>query len=744
MRTTHVLGLNRASMLVALCFLVVGMFCGTAANAADRGINLMISSDTLGTEYSQRFSWLHWWETQRAKYQRFATAEQRVEWATNRLAAIEPMRQQLIDELTPVVKDASADPYVRSGAVMALARMRYEELVDLIVSDKAPPAGTTVRVGPSGQSWPVGLIGDDNVRVRVAGWLALGLLDTEKSRAKLVDEFAWAVTTDDQVARLTAFGFLKELTSEERDFVIMKMRNSKIAEVQRMALWALDQHDTKDNDKIMMAAIRELQSPYSVAQAMQATGPMSRQNMHKLLDMAIANPDKLVNDVSVYNHIKNGTVWQSTCTFGVREQLTISAMFALANMDPAPSNMARTIYKTLEETITEGQAAPGMHEAPLKEHTGNDRDKFGPVADYERGPAGLALAMQPAPGNNLVRHVDTLHEMLEGKTKVRVLVYPRDKSGKKDEDRKPGWDFRSIEQKLHPARGYAPVAMGLILQRMNPDTLLGQSRPLSPGDARAASRISRTLIQTLENTREFEDIRCSAAIAMGLSGSPTFRKPLHETLSGLGADDAALYGYIVEALGMLDDPDVPKLAEQYLLKAKSVGGDHDVLARRAIASALVFSKQTSEDIDEMLIEAWPKDPWAGLAIAKASAVRGGPKMVSYLLEKVTDPIHGQAAAMSLAEVVDPQSAWRLSSLTDDMNYTLDYRVPIEVGWNPYKPGDQEPLPTRLVHGFDNTYLMHNLLMRRLPPAGSFADFQNDDSNGQDHFIFKLDTKKAEK
>ncbi|MFN3165988.1 MAG: HEAT repeat domain-containing protein [Phycisphaeraceae bacterium] len=720
----------RRLLLAATCALgaLLAAPATEAAPYAD-GIDLRISP---GDEYTQRFSWLHWWETQRPSAQRDKVLESPAAWSMQRLAAIEPYRERLIAALEPLVKDTDADPYARAGAIVALARLRHEKLLELLVSDDAPAADSQPRLGPSGQSWPVGSVGDESVRVRVAGWLALGILDTPESRARLTDEFVWAVTVNDEVARVTAFGLLDKLSKDERDFLVTTMRNSKVAEVQRMALWALDQHDTQDNDPIMRDAVRQLISPYSVAQALQATGPMQRLGTYPLFETILDRPDKL-DEITVFNHIERGTVWQSTCTFGVKQQLTVSALLALTELDPATGDTGRALRKALVEQVEEGPATPDRHVQQIKDVTG-------PVGNYERGPAALALAMQADPKHDLNEHIDLLRKLLDdGYTKADVLVWQRDKQGKPLKHLDPVFVEEQLNQRSHPARGYAAVALGLILQRTNPDTQLGQQRPIAlrtKGQLNnVVGDISRTLIKELNDRSGHTDVRSGCAIAMGLSGYDRFRAPLHEALKTLDAGDAALYGYIVEALAMLDDPDAPALAEKYLRTNTTIKHENDRLARRALASALVFSNDTPDDIDKLIQQAWPNDPWVGIELARASAARGGGEMIGYLLDQLESPEHQAAAAICLADVVDPYGPWALSPLTDDMNYTLDFRTPVDVGWNPYKPGDQEPLPTRVVPGFENAYLMHVLLMERLP-AGNNLVIVNDDSNGGEGVMFR--------
>lgn len=737
-----------AMPLLCLLALCLSAPASHADNKDQLGINLTISPGD--GQFTQRFSWLHWWETQRPAQQRFDWTEQRAAWSVRRLAVVEPNRQQLIDTLVPIVKDASADPYAKAGAVMALARMRYEKLADLIVSDEPLSPDHRQIVSPSGENWPRGLIGDENVRVRVAGWMALGILDTEESRAKLVNEFNWAVMTDDEIARVTAFGFISELSKAERDFLIMKMRNSEVAEVQRMALWALQQHDSKANDAIMGEAIQTLISPYSVSQAILAEGTMQRQKPYELLAKIIGQPGAL-DDITVFRTIKDGNVWQSPFSFGVDKQLSVSAMLALTKLPPAEGNARSDIKRALDKAILEGPSRPSENDPGVV----RSDNLNAPIANYERGPAALALAMQTDGRFGLSDNLRTLESLLDGKTKTTELRYPRDERGKIDRDAAPVLVEKVIEQQEHPARGYAAVAMGLLMQRMDPGAKLGQENPLVlVSKAQAANvmgDLSRPLLKALGNTHELTDVRCAAAIGLGLSGQQQFRAPLLAALKKLRPGEEALYGYIVEALAMLDDPSVPKLVSTYLEQVDEIRSDNDQLARRALASALIFSTHTTpDDVDELVESAWSADPYVGIALAKASAVRGGGKLFSYMLKQADDAHYAGAATVSLAEMVDVQTPWRLSSLTEDMNYTQDYRTPLQVitnyytdknAGNPSTPSTQAPLPTRMVSGFDNPYLVHSLLTRRMPTTSaagalrSGGQLDNDDSNGTGGFMF---------
>jgi len=745
--TTNRLTPSRARRLFACVVGALGLLFASHSAAAQqpaKGIDLSISP---GDVYSQRFSWLHWWETERASYQKFDGVDAKARWSFERLNAVEPHKQAVIDKLVPILKDADADPYTKAGATIALARLRYDKLLGLIVADKPLSSSHEQILGPEGEPWPLGLVGDGQVRVRVAGWLALGLLDTPESRAKLTDEFLWAVMPDDQIARVTAFGFLSTLTDAVREFLVMKMRNSKIAEVQRMALWSLQQHDTQANDRIMGQAIEELLSPYSVSQALMSRPTMRRNKPYGLLTNVIERQDEL-GGLTVFRTINEGTVWQSPVAFDVRKQLTVSAMLALMEMQPVTGKEGVALNKALRKAVVEGPAQPSKHDEGIPAEL-----IAGRVANYERGPAALALAMQTTPGGDLNDNIDALVDLIEGKTVAKVFRFRSEQGTHVSRNAKVVSDTKRIEQKEHPARGYAAVAIGLMLQRLNDDTKLGQERPLSLGSSgrwnHAYGKLGRSLTRALENEYELTDVRCAAAIGMGLSGFDGFREPLHEALEGLDAGEEALYGYIVEALAMLDDPDAPRLAEKYLTKITDIRSDNDQLARRALASALVFSDSTPKTIDDVIEQAWGHDPYVGLALAKASAVRGNGKLIGYLIERLDDPATATAAAMSLAELVDMENPWRLSPLTDGMNYTIDYRTPASASGSVYygdnppsspnTPSTPEPLPTRLVAGFDNPYLMHTLLTRRLPTTTTGRAFtsvlDNDDSNGNGYFMF---------
>ncbi len=728
------------------------------ADAQDNsGIDLTISP---GERFSQRFQWLHWWDTQRPRLHREAFERGSDGWSEQSKSAVAEHREQLIAALVPIVKDADGDPYTRAGATIALARMGYEKLAEIIVSQEAP-APDTERLGPDGQSWPVGLVGDEDVRVRVAGWLALGVLDTEASRALLTDDFVWAVTTDDVIARLTAFGFLDKLSSAEREFLMQNMINSEVAEVQRMALWALSQHDSRENDKVIRAALTELKSPYSVAQAMLAKDSINRLRLHELMRQVIAEPDELTG-MTVFADLGRGTQWQSSCTFGVQKELEVSALLSLTMIDPlTDKRRQRELSKSLRKTMMLHFELAAAYAAnpELDAEARNDgfRGRPGQNANdsdtalftkYQIGPAALALAMQSSQ-TTLTDDIAALEVLLSGESveTVRGQVQ-RERTTTSDGPcpyevtetvTEPGYVTRTIRLREDPARGYAAVAMGLMLQRMNQSTTLGQERPLvtrSSGSHRnATGDLSRALTKAFENRHEPMGLRCGAAIAMGLSGMDTFRQTLREQLQELGSEDAALYGYITEALAMLGDPAVPELAKRYLESREQVRDDDDMLARRALASALIFNQHAFDQLDEVLQSAWPHDPWAGLALARTAAAKGDGRMIGYLLGELEGP-RAAAAAISLSEVVDTQSPWRLSTLTEGINYTLDYRTPVELGWNPYDAEGQTPMPTRLVTGFDDPYFVHVALLQRLPTGSSVRDLVNDDSNGQGHFMFR--------
>jgi len=671
-----------------------------------------------------RFSWIHWWETQRPMYQQWRVSQATPNLADVRSAVVEPHRDQIVETLMPLVSEVGTDPYVRAGATLALARMGHELLVDKIVSNDAPADDQPQRVGPDGQAWPVGLIGDESPRVRVAGWLSLALLNTSKSRAYLIDDFVWAVSEFDQIARVTALGLLPDLTQKERDFLLSTMRHSDSAEVQRMGLWTLRQHDSPDNDEIMTQAVYQLRSPYSVSEALLASNSMQRGRQHQMMISMIARQPQLEEEVRFLAMLKAKDWWPAPRTSSKRisRELMVAAALSLTHIPPASGSDLRDSRRQLTQTMFRGTKRLTPAEV--------EREMDVPIIDFQRGPAALALAMQTDADTRLNTDIVNLLRLLDGQTDAAVII---------DEDYRRAHDELELpereeqRQRFNNARGYAAVALGLMIQRMTPDTLAGESRPLNVSNRRTqyVGQMSRKLIQGLENNREPLDFRCACAIALGLSGDASFREPLREELGELGPEELVLYGYITEALGLLGDPIVSQLAGQYLGQATGLISEADLLGRRATISGLVM--QGGPDAQALLIGTWAHDPWVGFDAARAAAALGGGDMIVYLLDALDDEQLAAPAAASLAELVDTQTPWRLSSLTADMNYTIDFRMPVDTGCG-YNPAIDTGMPTRIVLGMDNPYLMHGLLMRQIP-AGGTPD--NDDSDGPGQFIFPV-------
>ena len=407
-------------------------------------------------------------------------------------------------------------------------------------------------------------------------------------------------------------------------------------------------------------------------------------------------------------------------------------------LDPVADTVeSKAMNKAIRFAMFEDSESREASGVDLGDRDTNDFDT-GAFTSYQRGPAALALAMQATP-LTLRDDIDALERLFEGYANALVLRYPLDSLGRPDKSESPVIVHEEMQLPHHTSRGYAMVAMGLMLQRLDKNSALGKEQPLRLRSEtqlnRAVGLLSQHLERAFEDSRERTSVRSAAAIAMGLSGRDDFRKTLRAEIGELGANEVALYGYIVEALAMLDDPNAPELVERYLKQAGQVRNDNDLLARRALASALIFSKYTDDQVDTLVQSVWTDNPWAGLALARSAAVKGDGQIIGYLLEQLKGS-NAAAAAISLGDVIDTQTPWRMTRLTENMNYTLDYRTPVELGWNPYQPSEQTALPTRLVTGFDDPLFIHVLLLQRLPTGASLSDLQNDDSNGMRHFMFR--------
>lgn len=662
------------------------------------------------------YSWLHWWETAGWRYLEEEAGDRDRPWdhpAARRYRA--EAQAALIARLN------DRDAKVREQALLALARMGYEPLVERlfaprpieqrIAEEEAElfPDEPAVGGDPAGVVVPAitTFLEDRNAGVRGAGWLALGLLDTAASREVLLHEVK--LGEEDAAARAIGIGLMSVLDVRLRAELEQILGDpSASIEVKRWAVWALARHDSVAGDDMMDAVLRRVPSTFAIGEVLGADGYVWRRGGANWL-ARVLEYDPSVREWAGYTQLraipKEGAYGSSPR--GLAMQSRIASSLVLMRMPP-------------EENASVRARLAGVLIARAKSGTRNG------WAEAHRGPDTLAFAVHQVDAG---LGLEQLFKLMQGTSTVPPLPLTLDEDGEPIPRDRPA-EPTEVYFPERPVRGYAAIGVGLLLRRMTPGTELHDRHPAEIRP-RELDRIKRRFGQRLANEiTDFDEpmeYRAACALALGLSDDPRYIPELNDRLSRLGAGDELVLGYGLLALAMLGEAEVADVALRYVTRPGAVGGKWDILGRGAAMQAIaLLGDDAGQAGRETLTGAWNKNPWLSLAAAECAAQAGWYELAPIALEAAREGrgTSRLAGVIALGELFETRYPSPLASITRDANYTLAFRpdrfdqtqelvLPAEGEPAPPEPSDYRPAdwPIRRFYIYADPYL-YDVLLRR--------------------------------
>lgn len=662
------------------------------------------------------YSWLHWWETAGWRYMEEEAGQRDRPW--DHPAA---RRYRAEAEAALLARLNDRDAKVREQALLALARMGYEPLVERlfpprsieqrIAEEEAElfPDEPVVGGNPSEEVVPAvtTFLEDRNAGVRCAGWLALGLLDTAASREALLHDVK--LGEEDAAARAIGIGLMSVLDVRLRAALEQILGDpSASIEVKRWAVWALGRHDSVAGDDGMDAVLRRVPSTFVISEALGSDGYVWRRGGANWL-ARVLEYDPSVRQWAGYLQLRDmpsdGAYGSSPG--GLAMQSRTAASLALLRIPPEKDASARARLAGL----LIARASSGT------------RDGW---AEAHRGPDALAFAVHQM---DAVSGLDQLFTLMQGTSTVPPPPPTLDEDGEPIPRDRPNEPIDAYFPD-RPVRGYAAIGIGLMLRRMTPGTQLHEAHPaeIRPRDLdRIKRRFGQRLANEITDFDEPMEYRAACALALGLSDDPRYIPELNARLSRLGAGDELVLGYGLLALAMLGEAEAADVALRYVTRPGAVGGKWDILGRGAAMQAVALLGDDAGQAGRgTLTGAWGKNPWVSLAAAECAAQAGWYGLAPMALESAREGRGASrlAGVIALGALYESRYPSPLASITRDANYTLAFRpdrfdqtqelvLPVEGEPAPPEPSDYRPAdwPIRRFYIYADPYL-YDVLLRR--------------------------------
>ena len=608
---------------VLLCYASVGIA---------QPIDIRIDRDPAVEDYD--FSWVYWFETHGQPYVREAVGDRPLPWDT---PASRRWRGQVIEALLPMLEDKVDS--VRASAVLALARIGHEGLLDRVLPGRGDAAG---------------LLLDPSEEVRLSAWVSLGLLQTPASRAALGVEPFETADEMDRVGQAVAIGLMSKLDKVHATWLLDRLDDgAESLEVKRWCIWSMAQHDDASLDEAYSAVLANLPSTFLISTVLGNSAYVQRRGGATwLVDVLRYHPDmRKWQGYRALSEMDEQGMFGSTPR-RLAMETRVAAALAIAEQPLLTDDEDQEfLLSHLRRRMVPGNSAQAM--------------------DFNRGFDTLAYFMHCEATQD---DRDLLYNQLRGFTSLL-----KDDPGvleKLEEGEEPTEDDLFVRQPDNEVRSYAAIAAGLLIRRATEATELNVQRPVIVDRAIEIERLKRRfglrLMRAVANDSEPVSYRAACAIALGLTGDERYKTELSIELGKLRAGDEAVLGYGLLALAMLGEDRVTDPAMRYLTRPGQVSDVGDLLGRRAALRALaVVGVLKADQLDQV----WGRNRWVSLDAADTAAWVGQYDAVPSMLNALQNesPVWRQTAAASLGRVFEASWPSRLAPITEGSNPTLSLR-----------------------------------------------------------------------
>lgn len=626
--------------VLAVTLLVWGW--GAAAQPLDLRIDRGANSAGV---FDYEFSWVYWWEAHGQAYLREAVAERSLPVNS---PPTRRFRGDAIDALLPLLDDT--DARVREQAVIALARIGHEPLEDAILGWPDEPVPE--------DRWASGwLIDDPDEAVRCACWVALGLLDTERSRAKLAEPMV--LPEREQASRVAGIGLLPTLTDEHLAALSALLTDGQTSiEVKRWVVWAVTQHDASiapdRRDAMYRWAMEHVASPFVLSQVLLSREYVARRGGADWL-VQVLRYYPSVRELPGYEAIRvqaDGTAHGASPT-RLSMETRLAALQTLAALPPVESPRGRLeLHETLLRRAMAGNQAG--------------------LLDFNRGADAIAFALHC---DATPEDLDRLYDLLRGFT-----IIPAEEAEPFEEGAELTAADLLERQSGNEVRCYTAIAIGLLIRRETEGTALYEAWPREHLRGiqldRLKRRFGQRLSRAIADADEPKGYRAACALALGLTADPQYIAVLTEQLGRLTGGDEVVLGYGLMALAMLGDERVSDPALRYVTRSASTDGLDDLLGRRAALQALgVLGDAGGQATRETLAGAWGRDPWLSIEVGRTTHWTGFYDAVPKMLTATrSGSVRWRvASALSLGAALDASFPPRIESLSDGASFAMSYR-----------------------------------------------------------------------
>lgn len=621
--------------------------------------------------------WLHWWEVHRHEY----------------LPPFPHERYEQADEL-PLDEALTLSRTMATGPILGglndeNAQVRWASAIS------AGRLGLAIAVPQL-----IELTQDPDVRVNMAAWAALGLIDTVQSRQTLLfPQDIEALTNFQQAGRMYGLGFLEESNPEIEQLLIDAAAESNPDEVRRAAMASLRKlnpnraavladhliHSASDyglaDESLIALAGGDFKAYEPVAKTMtQRLGRMDNLPLYQpFLELKMNSPD-LATQLDK---------WEA---FGYVNATRTRVILNWIRSRPMLRKWVNTQRQDRAATIALSLMRNDLTKAMLNEQY---MDYDGRHWFYRPMPL-LALG---AIGDG--RDADLLSKALNGDLYlmpgIDVAPYLVNQN-----------EFRLALSARDRARTYAALAVGLYLRESGPDTRIPEPTNPDRVHPRWVGNYARQLAGAFNNRHEDTAFRCAAAIGMGISGQPVMRDRLKETLIKLKPDAShpTVVAHGLLGLSMLrqgakdtqDDAFILANAKELMdmMTAYTQFTQDNLLTWRALLLAVSRIDQP-EAVAALMAKSHGRHPYLDEVVVECL----GQGMTFDILPALIARAQAQENAgkafdlWQIGALLDPRppnEASRLWTLVDDLNHTLPMvNVPDDPSFTIENPVGPRPL-----------------------------------------------------
>lgn len=579
----------------------------------------------------ERWSWLHWWEANRDPY--LEVMRQRVELQKPDPAVLGALRSEAAGLLPKMLE--SDWPAEQAAAALALGRIGD--------TDALGPLKTLASAkGPEIARWHA--------------LLAIGLLNAEGSESALL-----SFEADGPVlhrAALAAVGLL-DSPGEETTRRLWSVVTQADPAAATIAMWSLRRHAAGQDPRTLQRLLLATPSFWLASETALALGEVRDEDrgqgsLRLLVEMMLGGQRALrfpsCRTLRELDAMKRA----------VASQLTVDRLRYNAQ------------YKQYKQKVEDYRAKfnPNLALQP-RQRAGQFDLVIGEEAIFLsrlRASAAIALGSweDPVATKALIAMLrepnDDFNALPKGMA-IMSLAHRTDKLvlpalvGVLDVDR------RNLVAMEHPLRGYAAVALGLYARPVQ--------TPQGVADRPAFDKALELIAATLADPREPVEVRCAAAVGLGLAGRTAALRPINTAAETLTDRDEMLIGYILLARGMLGDRNIVPIAQRFLALERDKTDMPGILARRAAVLGLGLC--SADEAVPVLTEAWHLNHYVNREVVLALSLceaRGVARLVSRYARESNDPEERAFMAMVLGELLATQRPDRLAGFINASNYTL--------------------------------------------------------------------------